>query len=509
VKRWELGAPFDASGALIDPDSLRLLVEVLDSMNDDSRAAPLRADRTPVFLGEVRFENAVFLEEADFHNVTFRGPAYFHGAVFRGRADFRRTQFLDHADFDEATFNGSANFRGAVFVDHAGFEKARVKGANAVFAATEFGGDVDLEEAIFNCDLELTNAVFEATRRLGPFFVGKTLWIDGCVFTERVAIEVRAEAISAASSVFPEGARVSVLGADINLEGADFGRGSTVTSFSVEQPPLPSHTSDSQEKGPKRPRLLSVQGAQIALLSLSGLDIGDCHFFGAHGLESLNIEPSCVWRHTPNRWRCIDREMIAEELTWRSGNAEVRRFCVARRSGIRLWGSVPQGGDSAHRRMLDPMQLAALYRALRKAREDNKDRAGAGDLYYGEMEMRRLAPLPTGRGRIRRRSDRLVISLYWVLSGYGLRAGRAFVSLVLLVLAGAWLFRQFGITPEPSVPRALLFSFESACSLVRIAHLPKGYELRGSGEVVQVALRVLGPLLLGLWLLAIRSRVRR
>jgi hypothetical protein len=39
-------------------------------------------------------------------------------------------------------------------------------------------------------------------------------------------------------------------------------------------------------------------------------------------------------------------------------------------------------------------EIANLYRALRKGREDSKDEPGAADLYYGEMEMRRKATAP-------------------------------------------------------------------------------------------------------------------
>jgi hypothetical protein len=41
--------------------------------------------------------------------------------------------------------------------------------------------------------------------------------------------------------------------------------------------------------------------------------------------------------------------------------------------------------------VLEPGQIAGLYRALRKGREDVKDEPGAADFYYGEMEMRRHA----------------------------------------------------------------------------------------------------------------------
>ena len=36
-----------------------------------------------------------------------------------------------------------------------------------------------------------------------------------------------------------------------------------------------------------------------------------------------------------------------------------------------------------------PLQIAVVYRALRKGREDSRDEPGAADFYYGEMEMRR------------------------------------------------------------------------------------------------------------------------
>jgi uncharacterized protein YjbI with pentapeptide repeats len=509
VERWTLGAPLDARGARISQDNLQLLLDILDRADGGSQAGPLSADRKPVFFGEVRFENAVFTDHADFHNVTFRGPAYFDGAIFEGRADFRRTEFLDHADFDNVEFKGSAGFRGAIFNDHAGFQNARAISEDVGFAAAKFRSYVDLEGAVFGRNLEMTEATFQLARRLGPFSVAAALLIDGCVFSERVSLSVRARSLSASWAVFPEGVRLSISDADLDFEGVDFGRASTVTSVPVPAILPLASTCVFAERESKRARLLTVHGAQVAFLSLSGLDLKDCRFFGAHGLESLNVEPSCEWRHTPDHWRCIDREMLAEEQAWRSSYAASRRGRLGRLLGFRLWGRSPSDRGISESVRLDPLQLAALYRALRKAREDNRDRAGSGDLYYGEMEMRRMGALPKGRGRLRAMSDQAIIRMYWMLSGYGLRAGRAFGSMVLVVLGGAFLFRQFGMTPEPSIPRALLFSFESACSLIRVAHLPQGYELRGSGEAVQVMLRLLGPVLLGLWLLALRSRVKR
>src|SRR5271154_4185370 len=82
--------------------------------------------------------------------------------------------------------------------------------------------------------------------------------------------------------------------------------------------------------------------------------------------------------------------------------------------------------------MLDPGQIAGLYRALRKGREDVKDEPGAADFYYGEMEMRRHAR-PLSDGKLDRHSaatsgggvERGILTAYWLVSAYGLRAARA------------------------------------------------------------------------------------
>jgi hypothetical protein len=60
-----------------------------------------------------------------------------------------------------------------------------------------------------------------------------------------------------------------------------------------------------------------------------------------------------------------------------------------------------------------------------KGREDSKDEPGAADFYYGEMEMRRHS---TGTPPSRRPIVS-IIWLYWLVSGYGLRASRALIAL--------------------------------------------------------------------------------
>jgi hypothetical protein len=88
--------------------------------------------------------------------------------------------------------------------------------------------------------------------------------------------------------------------------------------------------------------------------------------------------------------------------------------------------------------VLKPARLAALYRELRKGREDAKDEPGAADFYYGEMEMRRLdrqmTPWP----------ERAILWLYWLVSGYGLRGLRALAWLAIVVVGLAALLQAVG-----------------------------------------------------------------
>jgi hypothetical protein len=103
--------------------------------------------------------------------------------------------------------------------------------------------------------------------------------------------------------------------------------------------------------------------------------------------------------------------------------------------------------------------------------------------------------------------ERVILFLFWLFSGYALRAGRALASLAVLCAAFALLFQSFGFKHSESFPRALLYSFETATRLPggSVADMP----LSGPGDVGQLVLIILGPLLLGLALVSLRGRIRR
>jgi uncharacterized protein YjbI with pentapeptide repeats len=490
VTRWKSGEPLDAREASIDSKCLERLLDALASMEIEPESEELTRLR-PGSCGAVHFERASFNGRADFTGLSFPGPIYFDHATFLGPADFSKTTFAQHADFDHVTFEDSACFEQAIFNDHAGFERASFQGS-ATFDATKFRSYVDLEAASFAHAASMQGATFQLARQIGPFVVARKLKLDESVFSERVMIEVVAEAVTARTTVFADGVRLSVGGAEVDLHQADLGRASTLAGI---------------EKDGAQPALVTLCGAQVAGLSISGFDLCDCQFFGAHGLESLNIESSCEWLH-PRSSRCIDREMITEERDWRC--REQRRRCARRRAcrWLTIHWSDPDPDRQRRaetREVLDPGQLAGLYRALRKAREDSKDQAGAADLYYGEMEMRRRTPIPTKRGRLRACADKFVIYGYWLLAGYGLRASRAVTALAVMILLVAAPLALWGFHQPRAYLRSVLFAAQSSLTLL---HPPEAH-LSAPGEVIQIVVRLAGPALVGLAILSLRSRIKR
>jgi uncharacterized protein YjbI with pentapeptide repeats len=513
AQTWEAGTPLDARGGRISGEAVKRLLAVLNGRHASSEPIPFMSDgRGPA---ELCFEGAEFFGPVDFSGVKFRGPALFDGAIFHENAKFDSAKFEDHADFDNVEFQGSVSFDRAIFEDHAGFQDATFEGT-ASFAGVRFRNHADFEWSTFRSDASFEEATFQLSRRLGPLLAEKRLAFDDCVFGERILIEVEAKTLSARAAIFADGVRLSVRRAAIFLSEADFGRASTLSS-----PTDPLTEANSIEENPRedcQARLITIRGAQVARLSLSDLDLRACRFFGAHGLESLIVESSCEWPRTPPGLR-IDREIIAEEHHWRrERRSRFPKWPLGRRQWAAHATDPCDWPDSRSRgEPLDPQDLATLYRALRKAREDNKDQAGAGDLYYGEMEMRRVTPIPSGRGKMRALCDRAIIISYWLLSGYGLKASRAFFAWLCVIVAAGFGLYHWGIVAKPSHPRAapidvsqaMLFSLENTSSLIRLAHLPGAYELRLSGQIIQVVIRLAGPLLIGLWLLALRARVKR
>jgi hypothetical protein len=526
-----------------------------------------RADfRATTFSGPANFRGTTFSGPADFRGTTFSGHAFFAGAAFSGPADFNGARFgrdaafdlarfSRDANFDEATFSGdaffieatftdtarfSATFRGdarflaatfsaafflgATFIRAANFTVARFSGVvlfdeatfsgPARFGRATFGGDADFNGATSSGDVDFNGARFEHARELGPVLASGELVLNEALFAQPVRIVVSARRVSLVRAVFRAGADVFVRWAEVSLEDADFGE----TSLLAELPPTPGGERSflSREEpvaedawmcrldaAPLRfaPSVVSARRAKVGRLTLSGVDLRACRFAGAHGLDALRLERVRFTPPPSERWdrlRWTRRQTIAEEHHWRAEHGHGRGWYEGE---VRAPDWLAQASEPP-----EPEQIAGIYRDLRKGLEDNKDEPGAADFYYGEMEMRRHSGVHRHPGAPRDRPLVSLLWLYWLVSGYGLRASRALIALAVTIALGAVLLDLFGFEPGRGPDNGtLLFALESSISLLRAPEA----KLTAGGEVIQIALRLAGPLFFGLALLALRGRVKR
>ena len=464
------------------------------------------------FQGGAGFGGATFQSVAGFGGATFHGLAGFGGATFRGYTWFGKATFQSDARFGKATFQSDARFGEVVFQGQAWFTGAIFQD-DATFGQAIFHGDADFVETIFQDSAWFTGATFEQAKEFGPLLAHNWLGLDGAQFAQPVRIEVSTISMCCRRSRFPSGVQFRLRWADVLLDDTDIPAPSLLTGIprlSREELALAEQQMardwEQQHTGhvSEQPRLLSLRRANVAGLGLANVDLAGCRFSGAHNLDKLRLEADVAFKPSPARLGWEQRQVIAEECTWR-----------ARRYG--RWAD-PWWPDEAEvsspENLEKPMALAPgaiadLYRALRKSREDAKDEPGAADFYYGEMEMRRHAHgrADQGHRRSRGRVDRGVLTAYWLVSGYGLRAWRAVAWLAGITAAFALAFHLVGFTrpPEPATYwTSLLYAFRSTISLT-----DDDVTLTAWGQLLQALLRLTGPVLLGLALLALRNRVKR
>jgi hypothetical protein len=277
---------------------------------------------------------------------------------------------------------------------------------------------------------------------------------------------------------------------------------------------------------PEQARVTSVRRVDAAHLVLTDLDLSDCLFSGTVHLDQLRLEGRCRFSTTPpgvhRRGRLpvrhTPRSTLAEEQHWR----RIRPGADPR------WPAAPADVD-----VVEPAALATVYRALRKSYEDSSNEPGAADFYYGEMEMRRADPAtdPAERG---------LLTAYWALSGYGLRAARALGWLLAGMTATVLVMMLWGLpkddtpsrstgtltghritlttgTPAPVNPGGPLHErlttdrFEKSLRVVinSVIFRSSGQDLTTTGTYTEMASRLTEPVLLGLAALAVRGRIKR
>ncbi|MEV6012128.1 pentapeptide repeat-containing protein [Streptomyces sp. NPDC051976] len=480
------------------------------------------------FGGDAVFELATFDEPAMFDSATFTTDAWFVSADFNGDAVFVSATFNGRAGFRRTTFNRDAMFASAVFAGEARFYSAAFRGT-AGFVSAVFAGDASFGSASFRGTVDFRSATFKKEPLLGPLVCEGTVDLSGASFTSPISVVVAARRVEFQRTRWEQKATVSLRYAEADLTDA-------VCEYPLvivgTQRPFVTDSATAVDESvlagvPERARVLSLRGVDAAHVVLTDMDLSACLFAGTIHLDQLRLEGDCVFAPAPSgihqRGRLLPlrharRRTLAEEQHWRATGPGANPG----------WLAAPPSAE-----VVQPSTLAAVYRALRKAYEDSSYEPGAADFYYGEMEMRRA---DSGAGK----AERGLLTAYWALSGYGLRAARALgwllaaVAVTMLVMmlwglprqgtpalsTGTVIGHRITLTtddPAPANPQGPLTRrltserFEKSLRVVvnSVIFRSSGQDLTTTGTYTEMASRLTEPVLLGLAALALRSRIKR
>ncbi|MFE1443932.1 pentapeptide repeat-containing protein [Streptomyces sp. NPDC058739] len=396
------------------------------------------------------------------------------------------------------------------------------------FGSATFEGDAGFGSATFKGDAGFASATFVEADQFGPLVCGGRVVLSGAVFGGPVTLLFAARRLECRRTRWSATAEIRLRYATVDFAHAVFEYPLTIAA---EPDPfvLIGGRQLLEEPFEGAPgagvRVASLRGVDAAHLVLADVDLSGCLFAGTVHLDQLRLEGACAFDTAPaavqwRRWRPVrftERRVLAEEHHWRANRA----------GAVRGWNMAVLGAGR-----VGPLQLAPVYRALRKAFEDGKHEPGAADFYYGEMEMRCHADdIP--------RSERGLLGAYWALSGYGLRASRALAWLGAAMLLTIVLLMAFGLAQDipkqtatgtvpagggkvtfeidkddPRNPTGNRFTgkrFEKALNVTlnSVVFRSSGQDLTTVGAYIEMASRLTEPVLLGLAVLAVRNRVKR
>ncbi|MCX5054043.1 pentapeptide repeat-containing protein [Streptomyces sp. NBC_00485] len=478
------------------------------------------------FKGDTRFALATFKAVTQFESTTFQRPAVFTSAIFKAGAVFDWATFEHVALFESATFQGDAGFGSSTFQNDAMFEAVTFQ-RDAWFGSSAFEREAVFEAAAFERNAWLESAIFERALRLGPLVCVEQVRLSGAVFGGPVILSIAARHLECRRTRWSSTAEVRLRYATVDFAHAVFEYPLTIAAE-----PDPFVLADGQQVAegplsgaPDAVRIASLRGVDAAHLVSADVDLSGCLFTGTVHLDQVRLEGACSFATVPSGrhwrgWRPVQftqRRTLAEEHHWRARQP----------AAVPGWHGAASGADH-----VGPLQLAPVYRALRKAFEDGKHEPGAADFYYGEMEMRRHADdIP--------RSERSLLTAYWALSGYGLRASRALGWLAAAMLVTIVLLMSFGLPKDnpkqeatgtvppgggrvtfeigkddPRNPTGNRFTgerFEKALNVTlnSVVFRSADQDLTTAGTYIEMASRLTEPVLLGLAVLAVRNRVKR
>ena len=183
-------------------------------------------------------------------------------------------------------------------------------------------------------------------------------------------------------------------------------------------------------------------------------------------------------------------------------NADVRKVDF---TDVKWYGMPggPQGTIEAEVKALAEREVESPYTLLSQAcrrlsanAEENREYPLANEFYYWSMNALRKEGW---------RSLGAIGTLYWAMSGYGVRATRAFLVLVGICAAFAALYMVFGPPKLEDLGQALVYSLGA---VARLNPEPRPTE-PSVFQFLVIVEGLLGPLQIALLALAVRRKVMR
>lgn len=452
-------------------------------------------------LGDCSFARVSFPFETTFGGYADMPPAEFGGRFSiagstlgspseGGRHLLRNLQFAD-VDLASLTVYGSISLTGSTFAKRAELSNWEVKSSQGV-GDTEVSHKHDDNDKLFSDhSLEIVGARFEDGLNMSQVTVAGSVLlgfpegsggidIDGLVATGTVLVR---------STNFAEYLPMTLAsGTRIEFERCQFLRGGVIE---CEAPQLAVTSCDARQpltfltplRADSKTALTSLAYSNVENFILQDIDLTKGFFSGVANLDKLRLEGQS--QKFDYRAGVPRRLVIQDEVLVRAGKNKWKRRLAAKPADVSA----------------DPSRVAAAYRALRKNREDSKDEPGGADFYYGEMEMRRI-------GASWRDAEKYLLIAYWAISGYGLRALRALVALLVSIGIAAYALKQWGNNPVLLDPLSYI---DSALLIVKVAFgLDRAPDdLSAWGNLTIIVARIVLPALLALAVLAVRGRVKR
>jgi uncharacterized protein YjbI with pentapeptide repeats len=417
----------------------------------------------------------------NFSYFVFPALADFSKTEFKERADFMLVWFRDESRFDEAKFSGMANFTGTLFDGKTRFQETKFNNG-AVFSA-QFADGAEFNAAQFDSRTSFSSAKFNQSAQASfqhAQFTGKTdffsstfgetafMWARFTGPVEFFHTKFIGKANFAATEFASQCRFINVqFNSGANFHGARFTAQTLIATISeLGGYGLPAVFSGGEVD------FRDVTIYPLDTISIRNADLGQSRFLGTdlRKAEFVGVK----WPKKGGRFRVHDEDAQLSE------------------GQTRAWHDIEH-----------------LYRQLKQNYEDRKDYERASDFHYGEKEMRRKNP-ETSRGLW------LLLILYWLVSGYGERWIRPLVWAAALLVVCAILYLFLGVSPKNGGAalawtsgrdwlESLLYSFRVMTILRPDDLVPVGL----TAKFLSAIQSILGPIILGLFALAVRQRLKR